>query len=285
MIDSITKKHKKLKEVYDKGNSPLDELSNLAVECLFWISSQTEKEQYKRLDDKKYLIYSSKKSKSRPVNSALFIESSEDFQKEWRELLGSIDAEKRSSFLPEDQINKLIYTAIMSFCICFDIWKPKSRKTPGTHFEVLIGSLLQQFLPDFSREKFVTLPEQDEKVSTDIVFDGGGKGLVIPAKITTRERIVQPYAHQRILDSIFGESRYRSILLCVSETQRDDDNCHVNDICVPGTLKLFQAHLSKLAGLYYLDPPSRYMNKDISDLIVVGNFGKLLKNDLKILVG
>ncbi|WCN10718.1 hypothetical protein [Marinomonas mediterranea] len=285
MIDSIAKEHKKLKKLYDKGNNPLDELSSLAAECLLLISSQTGKEEYSRSDDKKYLIYSSNNSKSRPVNSSLFIESSEEFQKGWRELLGSIDAEKRSSSLPEDKINNVIYTAIMGFCICFDIWKPKSRKTPGTHFEVLLGSLLQQFLPSFTREKFVTLPEQDEKVSTDIVFDEGGKGLVIPAKITTRERIVQPYAHQRILDSIFGESRYRSILLCVSETQRDDDNRHVNDICVPGTLKLFQAHLSKLAGLYYLDPPSRYMNKDISDLIVVGNFGKLLKSDLKTLVG
>lgn len=284
MIDSIVKKHKALKKLYDKGSSPINELASLAVECLTLISSNTAKESYSRSDDKGYVIYSSNGGKSRPVNSSIFIESKEDFQKGWKELLGSIDPIKHASSLSEERINNVIYTSIMGFCICYDIWKSKSRKTPGTHFEVLLGSLLHQFLPSFSREKFVVLPDQDEKVSTDIVFDEDSKGLVVPAKITTRERIVQPYAHQRILDSIFGEGRYRSILLCVSETQRDDDNQHVNDICVPGTIKLFQAHLSKLAGLYYLDPPTRYMAQDISDLVVVGNFGKLLKSDLSKLV-
>ena len=284
MIDSIVKGHKDLKKLYDKGGCPIKDLSDLAVECLALISSNTAKESYSRTDNKKYHVYTANGGKSRPVNSSIFIESKESFQKEWSELLESIDPDKHTSSLTEDKINNVLYTSIMGFCICFDIWKPKSRKTPGTHFEVLLGSLLQQFLPEFSREKFVTLPDQDEKVSTDIVFDKDDKGIVIPVKITTRERIVQPYAHQRILDSVFGDMRYRSVLLCVSETQRDDDNKRVNDICVPGTLKLFQAHLSKLAGLYYLDPPTRYMAKDISDLIVVGNFGKLLKSDLSKLV-
>ena len=177
-----------------------------------------------------------------------------------------------------------MYTSIISFSACFDIWKPKSRKVPGTHFEILVGSLLTQLIPKFSRSKFISLPKQTEKVTTDIVFDNGEIGLIFPAKITTRERIVQPYAHQRILDSIFGESRYKTCLLCVSETQRDDRKALVNDICVPGTIKLYQDHLSKLSGLYYLDPPKRYTDSDITDRINVGDYGQLFRTDLNKLI-
>jgi hypothetical protein len=145
----------------------------------------------------------------------------------------------------------------------------------------LLGSILSAFLPQHKRGKFISLPEFGEKVSTDIVLDDGVLGIVFPAKITTRERIVQPYAHQRILDSVFGDARYKSVLLCVSETQRDDKKQGVNNICVPGTIKLFQAHLSKLSGLYYLDPPVRYLQDDILSLVPVGDFGKLFKTALK----
>lgn len=280
MIDSIAAEHIALKKQYDSGGSPLVELSTITISCLDLISDALSKLQYGRSDDKNYVVYTDATEKSRPVNRDLFIESGTTFAFLWRRFMGSIDPIQHSSSLDSASINKLLYTVITSFAICIDIWKPKSRKTPGTHFEVLLGSVISQFLPEHTRTKFIELPGQDEKVSTDIVFDLGGTGIVIPAKITTRERIVQPYAHQRILDSIFGEARYKSILLCVSETQRDDKKIWVNDICVPGTVKLFQTHLSKLGGLYYLDPPSRYLHSDISTLINVGEYGEFLKTKL-----
>ncbi len=284
MIDSILSEHKKLKKSYDQGESPLLELRNISIECIEKLNEELDFVQYGRADEKEYIVYFNQHNKSRPVNKNLFINDSSLFEKQWNLFLESIDSEKHSCEMEVEEINRVIYSSIISFSVCFDVWKPKSRKTPGTHFEVLLGSVLKQFLLEYSREKFVSLPRQEEKVSTDIVFDLNGAGIVIPAKITTRERIVQPYAHQRILDSIFGEGRYKSILLCVSETQREDDKKIVNDICVPGTLKLFQEHLSKLSGLYYLDPPNRYMRKDIAGLITVGDYGKLLKIDLANLV-
>ena len=169
----------------------------------------------------------------------------------------------------------------MWFSICYDLWRPGSRKTPGTFFEILVGSLVQAVTPRLTRRAHVPLLEPGESVSTDIVFLEPGErgGLAIPVKITTRERIVQPFAHQRILDAVFGEGRFRSILVCVSEMQRQRDT-GANAICVPGTIRQFQRYLAPLAGLYYLDPPARYLRDDVTGLIPVGTLGDLLAHDL-----
>jgi hypothetical protein len=179
----------------------------------------------------------------------------------------------------------------MAFSVCFDLRKRTSRKTPGTYFEVILGSILSEILPDYKRTKHIPLiseegsakEENEESVSTDIVFekaskDGIMKGIVIPAKITTRERIVQPFAHQRILDSVFCSERFRSVLVCMSEMQLDKSG--VKEICVPGTIRLFQTHLARLSGIYYLDPPLRYLQDDVLKYIKVASLGTFLNQDL-----
>lgn len=90
---------------------------------------------------------------------------------------------------------------------------------------------------------------------------------------------MQPYAHQRILESVFGMDRYRSVLVCMSEMQRDRKR-NANAICVPGTIRLFQTHLAKLTALYYLDPPARYLAPDVTSLVSVRTVGDLLCDDL-----
>ena len=128
------------------------------------------------------------------------------------------------------------------------------------------------------------LPDTDYKVPTDIVLYGeeGKPSLVIPTKITTRERIVQAWAHQRILADVYGD-RYRSILVCVSELQRDE-NRGVNEICVPGQVKGFQKHLAQMSAMYYLDPPAPYMTEDFLKIIPVKPLSALLQGDLKTLL-
>ena len=108
-------------------------------------------------------------------------------------------------------------------------------------------------------------------------------GLVVPVKITTRERVGQPYTHQRILDSVFGEGVYRSVLVCMSEMQRDKQHS-ANSICVPGPIRLYQTHVAKLSGLYYLDPPARYLDEDVTSVVPVRKVGTLLCSDLESLV-
>ena len=158
---------------------------------------------------------------------------------------------------------KVIYTVVSSFCLCYDVWKPQSRKTPGTFFEAFIGLVCQIRYPRprFQMTKHIPIVVDVPEVgAVEVVDDGALEGnsvstdlaitntetqqaAVISLKITTRERIVQPFAHQRILDSAYP-GRHRSYLTCISEVQRDDKTTAVKQICVPGTVALFQKHLS-----------------------------------------
>ena len=240
---------------------------------------------------------------SRPVRPDIYIEDFNEFLDRLtfsRNALsrGGTDLSNEESYA----INAIVYTSIMSVACCYDLWKPGSRKTPGTFFEFFMAALLQEMLPNAVFSKHIPLaallndaetaegvPEgldasdEDEEeggaasVSTDLVIGSRGKrgGFVIPLKITTRERIVQPFAHQRILDSAFGRNVFKSLLVCISETQLDKKNNSIKQICVPGTVKLFQQFLSSVSGLYYCDLPQRYSSIDMQRIIpvkIVGDF-------------
>lgn len=302
-MELISQKFNLAKQAYDRNEPAIQKIHDTVLACLKKLSS-LKPIRYGTCSGKHYSIFSESTQKSRPFLPSLFISNSALFQTQWNELLESASPSKNKFKLSESKVNSILYTAIMSFSICYDLWKPGSRKTPGTFFEVMLGALLSEILTTAERTKFIRLPPpkglssdnsadtnlqatpepaDDENgdglsqglVATDIVFNFPNRGIVIPAKITTRERIVQPFAHQRILDSAFGVGRFVSLLTCVSETQRDDRNACVNEICVPGTIALFQEYLSNLGGIYYLDPPARYLKLRDENLIHVGSIGEL----------
>jgi len=279
-METIHKSQTKAKKSYDQGKNPFNDFLYITKYCLTKLSSTTKKTRICKQNNKTFWIYEKGKNYSRPIQKKLFISDSKKFESNWKKLLNAIDSENHSISLKAELINKILYSTIMSFSACYDLWKPRSRKTPGTYFEVLLGSVIGELLSLYKRSKYIPIPESAESVSTDIVFCKEDTiNLVIPAKITTRERIVQPYAHQRILDSVFSEGEYISVLICVSETQRDR-HVGVKEICVPGTIKLFQTHLSKLGGIYYLDPPTRYLEPDLKEIIEINSLGHLLSNGL-----
>lgn len=283
-MKSIDDALKQIKRAYDRGDRPLEAITVLVLLALRnvvgerWESiGTTEGRDYS-------ILVSPNGHKSRPILRHMFEESPEEFTRQWIELTKAIDGTRHLIALPPAEINKILYTAVMSVAVAFDLWRPTSRKTPGTFFEILLGSVLGALLPTYVRTKSIALgveneeEAQGESVSTDIVFTNPSatKSLVIPAKITTRERVVQPFAHQRILDSKFGEGRYVSLLTCVSETQRDEKSNTAKMICVPGTIQLFQQHLARLGGIFYLDPPARYLKPDLQRLIPIATVGELL---------
>jgi hypothetical protein len=307
-VKELKKHFDAAKTLYDRGQVPLAQIAATCEVALNMLADTTEVS-YGVLSGKRYTVLRSGDARSRPLLKYLMLDSS-SFVDEWNALIESADTQNHRFQVDEERAIKTVYSAVMGFAICYDLWKPKSRKTPGTFLEVLFGSLLAKLAPEARRKKFIRLPQNGElvelpetelvaeneveavsadneavvdmvgTVSTDIVFEFGQgnmtRGIVIPAKITTRERIVQPFAHQRILDSAFGKGRYISLLVCVSETQRDDKNTRVNEICVPGTIKLFQKHLANVDGIYYLDPPERYLMLSREGVIRVRSAGSLL---------
>ena len=288
-MQAIDKLLKEIKRTYDDGNDTIDHVRDLALQCIDKLKNNASITHQPSQEGKEYVIYSCDDGLSRPILSSIFIDDTERFRSAWNKVIEGIDPRSNKINLrsvdqekSEALVNGVVYTAIISFAACYDIWKPKSRKTPGTYFEVVLGSLLGKLIPTHSRGKHIPLEDTGESVSTDIVFTAPGRpGLVFPAKITTRERIVQPFAHQRILDSVFGEDKFRSILLCISETQRDDLRNGVNDICVPGTIRLFQRHLATIDFICYADPPTRYLQDDVAEFVAIKTIGWLLVTGLK----
>ncbi|MBD8906920.1 type II site-specific deoxyribonuclease [Methylorubrum zatmanii] len=226
----------------------------------------------------RYSVFTLGASVSRPVVTGMLIGEEQPFEELEAEALRLLRAGQPYGDEEAARVTTYLYTAVMAFACCYDLWKPGSRKTPGTFFEIFMAALFGLYAPRHRLSKHVNLGDllgvdvdanapddavdeeaEDASVSTDIVVTSSVSGIsaVLPLKITTRERIVQPYAHQRILDAA-RPGLYRSFLCCMSETQLDKKKRRVNQICVPGTVRLFQRFLSRLDGLYYCDIPARY---------------------------
>ena len=117
-------------------------------------------------------------------------------------------------------------------------------------------------------------------MTMDFLFETaeGEANIHLPIKMSTRERIVQAWAHQRMLDTAFGKERYRGIMVLFSETKLDSRTLDVVEICVPSQWLTYQALLAKMDCIYYFDMPNRYREltsehpetiqiKPISDLL------------------
>lgn len=294
MIEKIAADFKTVARKYNRGLPTLAEVLALAEQCLDTLHRDAAYRIFGVFagpPPMEYWVACAGDAISRPYRTDLFIYLVPQFKTEAALFM----ADMQASRLDPDRFDRVMYTAVTAFCLCYDIWKPKSRKTPGTFFEILMGSAAAIYFPYATLTKHVPIPglpaaevvdlvesdptnEEDDdveaiqgnSVSTDLVLTNPqtGRSAVIPLKITTRERIVQPFAHQRILDSALP-GKFSSFIACISEVQRDDKTQTVKQVCVPGTVALFQKHLAQVDGLYYCDIPLRYARPDVGAVISV----------------
>jgi len=190
---------------------------------------------------------------SRPINEALYAENNRAFN-----LL--LDAFRRG--FPGTRggdIAKSTYTIAYSVLAANDVYEV-GRKASATFFEILIGHIVSRLLGVLPRKK-VRLPESETELPTDYVFDPGqgSRKIHLPIKTSTRERAVQAWVHQLVLERIFGTGEYRGILVVASETKQDSRTGEVIEICVPRQLKMFQQRVTEISRIYYLDPPQAYL--------------------------
>ena len=223
---------------------------------------------------------------SRPFRNELFIHDPDKFVDLWNSVIEAVD--KANHTLHHEKLLEVLYTAEMSFACSYDLYKNSARKTPGTFFEILIGSFISA-LSGIRCGKQIKLPA-GEKVPTDIYIEmrNDQPSIVIPTKITTRDRVIQPWVHQLILDKVYGTGSYKTLLVCVSETQRNKD-VGVNEICVPSQINMYQQYLAKLEGIFYMDPPIGYLNASFNQPpdvhLPIRTISQLLGEDLALLIG
>lgn len=190
---------------------------------------------------------------SRPVNADLYAEDKAEF--EW---LMAAFLDGFSGATPEE-IVRATYTIAFSVFAANDV-NDIGRKASATFFENLIGHIVARRIGLAPRNK-VRTPETGTELPTDYVFDPGeqSRKLHLPIKISTRERIVQAWVHQLVLARIFGDGVFRGVLVVGTETKRDTRTGEVIEICIPGQLQLFQARVTEMTRIYYLDPPKPYL--------------------------
>jgi hypothetical protein len=207
---------------------------------------------------KKYFSYGRGARLSRPINEALFIAD----PAERSELLEALRVNGGLQRLGVGQSNRALYTAAMAFCAAIDLLGIGNKKTPGTYFEILIGHLFAVAFGRNPRKRVEVLALEDQRstLPTDYVFDLGPKQVKfhLPVKISTRERVIQVWAHQRILDGVYGEGRFRGILVALGETKLGLKKREVVEICLPDQWAVYQRFIARLYRVYYLDLPAKY---------------------------
>jgi hypothetical protein len=226
------------------------------------ILRRTERVRLNSVTGKNYFSFRGAEQ-SRPVNVALYEDSDREFARmlrRFRDGLPSNDV---------DAVTRATYSIAYSVFAAHDVHEV-GRKASATFFEILIGHIVARALGIPPRKK-VLLPESSADdptyLPTDYLFDPAPRSrkIHLPIKTSTRERAVQAWVHQLVLERIFSTGRYRGVLVVASETKRNRRTGQVIEICVPGQLQMFQSRVTEMSRVYYLDPPRAYLELANSD--------------------
>lgn len=204
--------------------------------------------------NKKYHTFTDGKRASRPVNTDLFDASISP--------AGIAAVLQAPQSLDAATLKRSLYTWAMTFCAANDVLFVSDQKKPGTFFEYFVGHIFAR-LYNANPQKFtqVTSLGLNTRIPTDYIFDlGASKARIhLPVKTSTRERAIQVWAHQRVLDGLHGQNKFRGVLVCLAETNKQTEQNSVVEVCVPEQWRLYQGYIAQLHRIYYLDPPAPYL--------------------------
>lgn len=236
---------------------------------------------------------------SRAVNRALFVPDAQSFEQDWRLFVDALTQSRGRLALTgidADVVDRLAYTAVIGFGATVDIFGTGDRGGPGTFFEALVGPVISMLTERIEAGAvLVDLPDGSaESVPVDLSFFGEARDpvLVVPTKISTRERISQAFVHQAILNKALAPRIVRSALCVGNENNmfkergqpRGVSSATVRDTLVPRTIVQYQRYIAELSGLYYLDPPHTYQTVPLPGFPRVERFHALLTGDLEALL-
>ena len=224
-----------------------------------------------KVPGKQYFTYGKGDVIARPANKSLFLTDLFEVATLWNHWL-------------EDEISpqafaRLSYTAALAPCLAMEIFDRQNKKGPATFFECFIGHLFAKAV-DSNPTKRVRLPIRGHNVlmTMDFLFDvpATSQKIHLPIKMSTRERVVQAWAHQRLLDAAYGDEVFRGIMVLFSETKMNSRSLEVVEICVPDQWLIYQSLLAKMDRVYYFDLPKRYEHLSLEnpDVISIKHFNQ-----------
>jgi hypothetical protein len=257
IVPDILKKHylslKKTAGAKLLSHEVTQTLSAMAGRARYLLASAETVELTSAVPHKRYFAFKRSAIVSRPINRDLYVAD----EARYTDLLKSFDNGFKNA--TPDEIGAATYTMAFAVLAANDIYDV-GRKASATFFEVLIGHIFARALQIEPRKK-IRIPESGADLPTDYVFDPGlnRRKMHLPIKTSTRERAVQAWVHQLVLERIFGNGQFRGLFVVGAETKRDSKKDVVIEICVPKQLQMFQSRVAEITRIYYLDPPQVYL--------------------------
>ena len=224
-----------------------------------------------KVPGKTYFSFKKANVIARPANKEFFVLEPKEITQLWKKWLDET--------ISPVEFAKLTYTVSLAPCLAMEIFDRQNKKGPATYFECYIGHLFAKSI-GVNPTKRARLPVHGRSVlmTMDFLIDVGKKHrkIHLPVKMSTRERVVQAWAHQRLLDAAYGDGAYRGIMVLFSETKLDSRTLEVVEICVPDQWLAYQSLLAHMDRIYYFDIPARYqaLTDQYPDVIVIKQFGE-----------
>lgn len=224
-----------------------------------------------KVPGKQYFSFKRGKVVARPANKKYFIPDPDAITRLWKKWLGET--------ITPTEFARLTYTIALAPCLAMELFDRQNKKGPATFFECYIGHLFAKSV-GVNPTKRVRLPVHGQNVlmTMDFLIDMGKKHrkIHLPVKMSTRERVVQAWAHQRLLNAAYGDWAYRGIMVLFSETKLDSRTLEVVEICVPDQWLAYQSLLAHMDRIYYFDIPGRYqaLTAQYPNVIAIKQFGE-----------
>ena len=238
-----------------KSAATSEQILKLALVALKFLNTECVRvDLISRVKNKKYWAYHKKDTPnlpSRPLNAGLWEADGgkiATWWKKWR-------AKEKMDVM---ELAKVTYTVAAAYCVAIDLFDRGNKKGPASYFEYYIGHLYAVEI-GVNPTTAVTFNIGDKEVRLTMFFPPKFTKLHVPVKISTRERVVQAWAHHRILEKVYGPGQFKGFLTVFSETKLDLQTKEVTEICVPDQWLSYQTHLAVMDRIYYFDVPQRYI--------------------------
>ena len=247
---------------------------DLAVTSLQFLTAQCEQVTLNSsVPGKNYISFVRNNVVARPANRDFFVVDPQVIRRDWQSWLsGKLSAEK---------FGRMSYTVALAPCLAMELFDRNNKKGPATFFECMIGHIFARSLGmEPTKQAELSVSGRSVRMTMDFLFEptGGSFNIHLPVKMSTRERVVQAWAHQRLLDSAYGLGHYKGIMVLFSETKLNSRSHEVVEICVPDQWLVYQTLLSKMDRIYYFDVPVRYQElaNEFPSIIQVKSFQEFI---------
>jgi len=176
-----------------------------------------------KINGNNYHSYTLADGKSaRPANSAFFDGDEKKIVEQW----------KNAEQLTKPERQNMLYTVALAPCLARDLFDRNDKKSSATYFEYFIGHLFaKKFGVNPAAQESFCIEDKQVSLPTDFLFKTDSLKIHMPVKTSTRERVVQAWTHQRILDEHM--QGFKGMMIIFAETKLDANTHEVVEICVP----------------------------------------------------